>query len=266
MTTADPCYHLPLAWWRLPFAMAVALHGRVIKRCQLCDFPLNQSESSISQMSNQRVAGSHTHWFNRLSFICQDCHDNTAWLATTFTLCPTEPLGLTSHVIEGVASVPYQFPYDAIMRRYKNSQQLEALLPLLHVIRQLPLPTGCHKNNSVIVPVPTTLQRLQQRGFAPLWWLTLYLSFHWQIPIFTGLERHERQHQQGLNREQRLDNLKEAFYFTQLPRAKHLILFDDVVTTGATLQAIIDALFQLSRHTPATSIPQIHAYCLLHGS
>lgn len=250
----------PPPWWQLPFSTAVCLHGYVIRRCQLCHVGI------VKTSDNQAlIKGAYSHWFNRLAFICQDCHNNTVWRNADFDIDLSIDSNPKMSIIQGMTSVAYQFPYDAIMRRYKNSQQLEALLPLIHAIRQLPVPADCHAKNSLIIPVPTTPQRLKDRGFAPLWWLALYLSFHWQIPIFTGIQRHERQHQQGLNREQRLDNLKDAFYFTERPTAKNLILFDDVVTTGATMQAIVTALSQFCAVSKMSARYNLDACCLLHG-
>ncbi|BFL70436.1 hypothetical protein SKB0120_14980 [Moraxella osloensis] len=145
------------------------------------------------------------------------------------------------------------------MLGYKNGQQLHHLPVLVQAIRQLHIPKGCHSKNSLIVKVPTSLQRIRQRGFDPLAILTAYLSFHWQIPVFTGLQRLDRPHQQGLSREERLDNIKDAFSLTDMPPSKNLILFDDVVTTGATLSELANLL---TNYHPSS---HIHAYSVLHG-
>ena len=55
---------------------------------------------------------------------------------------------------------------------------------LLHVLRQLPRPHGCHQDNSVIVAMPTTEQRLVKRGFDPVSILAAQLSKHWHIPLW----------------------------------------------------------------------------------
>ena len=244
-----PTIKPPLLWWQLPFAAALTLHGTVIQQCQLCR--INRCEMLPISAVQQ---GSHVHWFNRLQYLCQACHRQLHCGQVSF------PFFDDKTASKGIASTYYSFPFDHIMLGYKNGQQLYHLMPLIHAIRQLPKPKGCHIHNSLIIPVPTSPERLKERGFAPVWLLAQFLSFHWQIPLFTGVHRYERQHQQGLNREQRLDNMKDAFYFSHLPTAKRLIVFDDVVTTGATLQALVAALLSQANNY------QITAYAVLHGN
>lgn len=244
----------PPAWWRLPFAMALAMHGRVLRRCQLCQIHLC-SPSPPSQVKR----GGSTHWFNRLQYVCQPCHDTFNWGNVSFNIDLTAT-NSEQRIIHGIAATHYAFPYDNIMLRYKNGQQLNALMPLIHAIRQLPKPKNTHAQNTVIIPIPTSDERLKQRGFAPVWILAQFLSFHWQIPIFNGVHRHERQHQQGLNREQRMENIKEAFYLSEFPTAKNLIIFDDVVTTGATITEVI-RLLTVGNKTNGELI----SICILHG-
>ena len=74
------------------------------------------------------------------------------------------------------------------------------------------------------------------------------------------MQRLDRPHQQGLSREERLDNIKDAFSLTDLPPSKHLIIFDDVVTTGST---VASAARLLITNTPKLRIISV---CLAHGS
>ena len=97
--------------------------------------------------------------------------------------------------------------------------------------------------------------------------------------------------QQGLSRAERLTNLNDAFVRVEIPPVRHLLLFDDVATTGASLQALARAVYPSSTnqninnttvHIPhsdsivVTSLThltdnkkppyQILAYALAHGS
>lgn len=251
----DPCVKTPPTWWRLPFSTALAFQGLVSRQCQLC-----HSRLCAPLAITNVLKGCNDHWFNRLQYICDDCHASTIWCNSRFTLDISALSNSDATAIEGLASTFYTYPYDAVMLRYKNGQHLEALMPLIHAVRQLSKPVGSHHDNSVIIPVPTSPQRLKQRGFAPVWLLAQFLSFHWQIPLFTGVQRDERQHQQGLNREQRLENIKDAFYFNELPAAKNLIFFDDVVTTGATLKEIIETAINKNQF-----VYRVSSAALLHG-
>lgn len=164
------------------------------------------------------------------------------------------------------------------------------------MLRQLPRPKGCHSDNSVILPMPTTDSRLSKRGFDPVTILSIYLSKHWQIPLWHGVERKDDTlSQKGLDRTERLSNLNDAFMLIETPPVKRIILFDDVATTGSSLQALARSLllsdssiFDISdRSEHSSNSPLIHqpssfstvsasknhknqldisAYALAHGS
>ena len=122
--------------------------------------------------------------------------------------------------------------------------------------------------------MPTTSRRLRVRGFDPVTVLSAYLSKHWRIPLWHGVQRIDNTvSQRGLGRAERLTNLTNAFHVIESPPVKRLLLFDDVATTGASLQALARALIPpstidangLNTHSATTSY-QISAYALAHGS
>ncbi|MBP3946429.1 ComF family protein [Psychrobacter sp. K31L] len=170
------------------------------------------------------------------------------------------------------AATYYDYPIRQAIRAFKHHEDMTKLPLLLHALRQLPRPHGCHHDNSVIVAMPTTNQRLIKRGFDPVSILSAHLSKHWQIPLWHGVQRiDDTISQQGLTRAERLSNLDNAFALIESPPAKRLILFDDVATTGASLQALGRALHSLSGITSLNNAPTSHkypliAYALAHGS
>ena len=109
----------------------------------------------------------------------------------------------------------------------------------------------------VIIPVPLHKQRLRKRGFNQ----TALLVNPW-VEFNTGGNRRQTGHQwirhdclirsrptssqTGLNKSQRLENLANAFQVPdpQLVKEKHLLLVDDVMTTGATVDACALALMK----------------------
>ncbi|HCT74530.1 MAG TPA: ComF family protein [Psychrobacter sp.] len=170
------------------------------------------------------------------------------------------------------ASTFYDYPIRQAIRAFKHDEDMSKLPLLLHAIRQLPRPHGCHHDNAVIVAMPTTPQRLVKRGFDPVSILAAQLSKHWQIPLWQGVRRIDHTvSQQGLTRAERLSNLNNAFVLTKTPPVKRLLLFDDVATTGASLQALGRALYKPATNTAsASSLPtnryHLSAYALAHGS
>lgn len=105
--------------------------------------------------------------------------------------------------------------------------------------------------DAVIVPVPTATRRVRQRGFDQAKLLARQLSRRSGLPYADCLRRRGQTHQVGAAREQRLSQLTDAFQ-TKHKTTPHsrLILVDDVMTTGATLEAAAAVL----KNTGATRI------------
>jgi len=198
--------------------------------------------------------------------LCAHCHNDITWLPRPFEvdIAPSVSLSIQS-------STYYEYPIRQAIRAFKHQEDMTKLPLLLHTIRQLPRPHGCHRNNSVIVAMPTTSQRLVKRGFDPVSILSAQLSKHWQIPLWQGVKRiDDTVSQQGLSRAERLSNLDNAFVLIEKPPTKCLLLFDDVSTTGASLQALARAFIPPATVKSVTDIShniyQISAYVLAHGS
>ena len=102
------------------------------------------------------------------------------------------------------------------------------------------------------VPTPLYYKRKRQRGYNQAEWICKGMASVWKLPIETQLifrNRYTPPQAKQHNREARQKNLKEAFSLINPTRykGKHLLLVDDVITTGATcctcgscLQAIPD--------------------------
>ena len=98
----------------------------------------------------------------------------------------------------------------------------------------------------VLVPVPLHPKRLRERGFNQAEWICRGLSEATGITMDTShLTRiHNNRHQAQTSGEKRTDNVKNIFAINHPEEFynKHVLLVDDIITTGATLQACIDVL------------------------
>lgn len=91
---------------------------------------------------------------------------------------------------------------------------------------------------AIIVPVPTATGRVRQRGYDQARLLARLLAIRTQTPEAPVLIRLGQRQQHGASRAQRLAQLQGAFRAVrpgQIRRA-HIVLVDDVITTGATLE------------------------------
>ena len=266
-----------------PYQTGLWLAEYINIRCQLCAVyrSIPQSQLSPSHTSlNPSLSSQHSFVTNiRKQFkqrfssglLCARCHHSIVWLPQPFIVDIVAGKTLSIQ-----AATYYDYPMRQAIRAFKHHEDMTKLPLLLHVLRQIPRPHGCHYDNSVIVAMPTTNQRLIKRGFDPVSILAAHLSKHWQIPLWQGIKRiDDTVSQQGLTRAERLSNLNNAFTLIEPAPVKRLILFDDVATTGASLQALARAAMLLS---PSMSIvPSIttskshgdyhlYAYALAHGS
>lgn len=91
----------------------------------------------------------------------------------------------------------------------------------------------------VIIPVPLHLRRERERGFNQAEIMAGIFSKKFGLAINKNLQRGIYTTQQAkLSREQRLINLKDAFFWVDSAKKapEKVLLVDDVFTTGATMQ------------------------------
>ena len=97
---------------------------------------------------------------------------------------------------------------------------------------------------SLLIPVPIHKKKKQLRGYNQAELLAKGMAAIWDIPIKNHLKRIKHaQSQTSLNREKRWDNLIETYTLKQAVAPQvHIMLVDDVLTTGATLAHCLDVL------------------------
>lgn len=144
--------------------------------------------------------------------------------------CLQRPLPLAS--IQ--AAFVYAFPLDRLVPRFKFHRDLAAGHVLAGLmaerLRDAPRPDA-------LVPVPLHAQRLRQRGYDQALELARFLSRELGIPLQASLLQRQRDTsaQSLLHADARRRNLRGAFAMAARPVPAHVVLVDDVMTTGATL-------------------------------
>jgi len=91
----------------------------------------------------------------------------------------------------------------------------------------------------VLVHIPTATSRVRKRGYDQAQLLAKALARETGLPYVAALRRIGQHHQVGASRAQRVTQLKQAYRCVRpdLVQNAHIILIDDVLTTGATLEA-----------------------------
>lgn len=112
----------------------------------------------------------------------------------------------------------------------------------------------------ILLPVPLSRKRMRQRGYNQSEQLAIGISDITHLPVVTKALRrkHFVKSQTQLSRHERQENVDDMFELRDgsLLQDKHILLVDDICTTGATLMACIEVL---------KDIPGIHLSVLTLG-
>ncbi|RTR05419.1 ComF family protein [Halomonas nitroreducens] len=133
----------------------------------------------------------------------------------------------------------YEDEVAILLQRFKFHASPRAgavLLALLEV--------GCRPMSGqapqALLAVPLHPHRAHQRGFDQGRWLAERLAARQAIPLLRAQRHRDTPSQRGLDRRRRRGNLRGAFSVTG-PLPARVALLDDVMTTGATLDALARA-------------------------
>ncbi|MBK5508939.1 ComF family protein [Pseudomonas sp. TH15] len=203
--------------------------------------------------------------------ICVACETELPWLGDQCITCalPLAAAGLTCGeclleppAFEQVA-VPwrYGFPVDSLITRFKHNAKWpfgHLLADVLGQYLQHRFDEGLPRPDALL-PVPMTTKRLRQRGFNQAAMLARWLSQTLEMPSEENLllRTQDTSAQQGLDAKARKRNLLQAFALTPdaVVKGRSFALVDDVLTTGATAQALARLLIN-------AGAARVDVYCL----
>lgn len=142
----------------------------------------------------------------------------------------------------GYAAGGYAPPLSTAIRKLKFSRRADLARPLA---RRLPWPCTGDPAALSVVPVPLHYTRLVERGFNPAGLLARELCRRVGARFApTLLVRSRATPQQSrLPARERRSNVQGAFWAHPAARGRNIVLLDDVLTTGATVQACCQALY-----------------------
>ncbi len=95
-----------------------------------------------------------------------------------------------------------------------------------------------------VVPVPPRKNKIKERGWDQIDDLCCYLHTFYHVRICNALLRISNEEQKKRNRRERLSNIEKNYILNpkQVSLCREVVILDDVMTTGATLQSCAKAL------------------------
>lgn len=140
---------------------------------------------------------------------------------------------------------------QSMIHEIKYKGQTNIALRLGRKYGQLLIESGKLSNVDWLVPVPLHPVKLRQRGYNQSKFFADGLSMTLQKPVLANVIRRTEhtETQTAKNRYERLKNMMSAFELDKNSKSlegKHILLVDDVLTTGATLESCALALSKIA--------------------
>jgi ComF family protein len=140
-----------------------------------------------------------------------------------------------------VARFDYRFPLDKLVQRFKYGGDLAVGGWLARALAER---VGREPRVDLLVVPPLSAARLRERGFNQALEIARIVGSRIRVPVAREaiLRTRETQAQAGLGRAARRKNVRDAFVCTAALDRARVAIVDDVLTTGATSDAIAKAL------------------------
>jgi competence protein ComFC len=129
---------------------------------------------------------------------------------------------------------PYTDPFKELFLRYKfgGDRELGAWLAGLTAEFMVKFPP-----DGPIVPVPGNPKSIRKRGWDQVGYIAQFLQKRYGYTVLPILRRKKSKQQKTLGFAQRSGNLRGKIdLIGHIKTPKHVVLFDDIFTTGATVQ------------------------------
>ncbi len=174
--------------------------------------------------------------------VCSDCIDEFTGEALNYD---------TPHrTMEHAAEISVLLPYNSSCRTIVHALKYNGMPSLGLVFGRLMAMKLLKKSNlpgnTILIPVPLHPARLKERGYNQSESLAAGFASFSQHDVRSGLLKRTRKTgtQTALGHEERAENVRNAFVYSgeKTLAGCDVILIDDVLTTGSTMSACVEAL------------------------
>ncbi|MVW79336.1 ComF family protein [Bordetella sp. 02P26C-1] len=153
-----------------------------------------------------------------------------------------------------IAAFDYEAPFDSLIARYKTEHRFGLSTTLAHLLAQAvahagglsPWQGSTSASASVLVPIPSSAASLRRRGFNPAGELAASLGAELHLPVRRDVLRRRREGPRQAYSGRAARHLAAQGLFETVGRLEgwSVGLVDDVMTTGATVNAASAALLR----------------------
>jgi ComF family protein len=162
--------------------------------------------------------------------MCEACLSDLPWQRAA---CKSD----MSPFVAAVAPLEYSFPVNAALKALKFKRRLDYVPAFAELLRRMlsELPDDI----DALLPVPLHWRRHAMRGFNQAVELCEPLRKQTGLPVVPGIKRvRPTPKQSGLDAIERRRNLQHAFAAGDPVDRRHVLIIDDVITTGETCRQL----------------------------
>lgn len=225
---------------------ATSLAGPLFEeRCAACAAPVSGRFPRKHSIAPPLCAGCAAALRRREGGYCPACGNMTALPNAAPSLCGACIIRRDAGKPLPWGTLTFFASYEGALRelilRCKAGHDLPLALLLGHLLASLP---GIQGPYDAVIPIPLHGAKLRNRGFNQALEMARPLARRLNAPLAPELLTRtvKTRTQTGLSLADRKRNVRGAFAAPKSVRGKHLLLIDDVATTGATLEEAALAL------------------------
>jgi len=166
--------------------------------------------------------------------MCGGCYEDLPWAIGQTSIPP---------LVCAIAKLSYAFPVDAAIKAMKFNRRLDYIPAFADLL--LDSMVGLPDDIDALLPVPLHWRRQAARGFNQSEELCKPLMRHTGLAMLSNVKRiRATPYQSVLDAGHRHSNLESAFAVRGDVGARHVLIVDDVITTGETCGQLAQVLLE----------------------
>ena len=186
--------------------------------------------------------------------VCDYCYSDLPWIENACAQCASPVVTQLPEDVccaacqqdpppyeAAVTPLLYAFPVDAAIKAMKFKRKLLYVPAFAHIL--LESMRRVSRDVDALLPVPLHWRRQALRGFNQAAELSSAIEKKTGLPVLVNVYRQRAtRYQSGLIAAQRQRNLLAAFTVRGTVNARHVLIVDDVITTGETCRQLAKTL------------------------